>query len=251
MVASLLKIVSTGIQDERLQPPKGQPDLGSFLTVIVKSGRYATNWARIDFDTSPDFGKSSVIRLPTKGEMIGRIYLVTQMPDIKTPQLKAYYARKPIKLKQYYTSKNLYAGNGTYLDSITFTYPQNGVPLIYPAGDLGLAAFSGVQLDDLVIDGIYTLSVSVPNNTTSVFSMALTDKALGLAQFNQLNTDTFSLVGTVMVDTTTPFLRYTYNATSKWQDISMPAGIVVGDADTSTRTITIQFNGSEYIGAGI
>ena len=251
MVASLLKIVSTGIQDERLQPPKGQPDLGSFLTVIVKSGRYATNWTRIDFDTRPDFGRSSVIRLPTKGEMIGRIYLVTQMPDIKTAQLKAYYARKPIKLAPYYTSKNLYAGNGTYLDSITFTYPQNGVALTYPAGDLGLASFTGVQLDDLVIDGTYTLSVSVPTNTNSVFSMALTDKALGLAQFNQLNTDTFSLIGTVMVDTTTPFLRYTYNATNKWQDISMPAGIVVGDQDTSTRTITIQFNGSEYMGVGI
>ena len=250
MVASLLKVVSTGIQDERLQPPKGQPDLGSFLTVIVKAGRYATNWTRIDFDTSPDFAKSSVIRLPTKGEMIGRIYLVTQMPDIKTPQLKAYYARKPIKLAEYYTSKNLYAGNGTYLDSITFTYPQNGIPLTYPAGDLGLASFSGVQLDDLVIDGIYTLSVSVPDNTNSVFSMALTDKALGLAQFNQLNTDTFSLVGTYMIDTTTPFLRYTYNATSKWQDISMPSGIVPGDQDTITRTNTIQFNGSQYIAAG-
>jgi hypothetical protein len=182
--------------------------------------------------------------------MIGRIYLVTQMPDIKTPQLKAYYARKPIKLKQYYTSKNLYAGNGTYLDSITFTYPQNGVPLIYPAGDLGLAAFSGVQLDDLVIDGTYSLSVSVPDNTTSVFSMALTDKALGLAQFNQVNTDTFSLIGTVMVDTTTPFLRYTYNATSKWQDISMPAGIALSTVEPYTRTNTIQFNGSQYIAAG-
>jgi hypothetical protein len=90
MVASLLKIVSTGMQDERLQPPKGQPDLGSFLTVMVKAGRYATNWTRIDFDTKPDFGKSSVIRLPTKGEMIGRIYLVTQMPDIATIQRKAY-----------------------------------------------------------------------------------------------------------------------------------------------------------------
>ena len=250
MVVSLLKIISTGVQDERLQPPKGQPDLKSFLTVIVKAGRYATNWTRIDFDTSPDFAKSSVIRLPTKGEMIGRIYLVTQMPDIKTPQLKAYYARKPIKLAQYYTSKNLYNGNGTYLDSITFTYPQNGVPLTYSAGDLGMASFSGVQLDDLVIDGIYTLSVSVPNNTNSVFSMALTDKALGLAQFNQLNTDTFSLIGTVMVDTTSPFLRYTYNATSKWQDISVPPGIVPGDPDTITRTNTIQFNGSEYIAAG-
>ena len=250
MVASLLKVVSTGIQDERLQPPKGQPDLGSFLTVIVKAGRYATNWTRIDFDTSPDFAKSSVIRLPTKGEMIGRIYLVTQMPDIKTPQLKAYYARKPIKLAQYYTSKNLYSGNGTYLDSITFTYPQNGVPLTYPAGDLGMASFSGVQLDDLLIDDIYTLSVSVPDNTTSVFSIALTDKALGAAQFNQLNTDTFSLVGTLMFDTITPFLRYTYNATSKWQDISMPSGIVPSMVEPFTITLTIQFNGSQYIAAG-
>jgi hypothetical protein len=199
MVASLLKVVSTGIQDERLQPPKGQPDLGSFLTVIVKSGRYATNWTRIDFDTSPDFAKSSVIRLPTKGEMIGRIYLVTQMPDIKTAQLKAYYTRKPIKLAPYYTSKNLYNGNGTYLDSITFTYPQNGIALIYSKDDIGLGSFTGVQLEDLVIDGTYSLSVSVPNNTTSVFSMALTDKALGLAQFNQLNTDTFSLIGMMML----------------------------------------------------
>lgn len=250
MVASLLKVVSTGIQDERLQPPKGQPDLGSFLTVIVKAGRYATNWTRIDFDTSPDFAKSSVIRLPTKGEMIGRIYLVTQMPDIKTPQLKAYYARKPIKLAQYYTSKNLYAGNGTYLDSITFTYPQNGTALTYPAGDLGLGSFSGVQLDDLVIDGIYTLSVSVPNNTSSVFSMALTDKALGAAQFNQLNTDTFTLIGTFIVSATTPFLRYTYNATNKWQDISVPAGIVLSTEESYTKTNTIQFNGSQYIAAG-
>jgi hypothetical protein len=178
--------------------------------------------------------------------MIGRIYLVTQMPDIKTPQLKAYYARKPIKLAPYYTSKNLYNGNGTYLDTITFTYPQNGVPLTYPAGDLGLASFSGVQLDDLVIDGIYTLSVSVPNNTSSAFSMALTDKALGASQFNQLNTDTFTLIGTFMLSETTPFLRYTYNATSKWQDISVPTGIY----GTGSRTNTIQFNGSQYIAAG-
>ena len=89
MVASLLKIISTGMQDERLQPPKDQPDLGAFLTVMIKAGRYATNWARIEFDTHPDFGKSSIVRLPTQGELIGRIFLVVQMPDIQTPQLLA------------------------------------------------------------------------------------------------------------------------------------------------------------------
>ena len=245
-MASLLKIVSTGIQDERLQPPKGQPDLGSFLTVIVKSGRYATNWTRVDFDVSPNFGKSSVIRLPTKGEMISRIYLVTQMPDIKTPQLKAYYARKPIKVANYYTSKNLYDGNGKYVDSISFTYPQNGRALTYPVDHLGAASFTGIQLDDLIIDGTYMLSVSVPDNTHSVFSMALTDKALGLAQFNQLNTDTFTLTGGYIDNVTDPFLRYTYNARNKWQDIAIPAGI----KPVNSKTNTIQFNGSQYIAGG-
>ena len=86
---ALLKIISTGMQDERLQPPKEQPSIDSFLTVIIKAGRYGTNWARIDFDTLPDFGKASVARLPTQGELIGRVFLVVQMPDIQTPQVKA------------------------------------------------------------------------------------------------------------------------------------------------------------------
>jgi len=93
MVASLLKIISTGMQDERLQPPKGQPSIDSLVTVLVKAGRYGTNWARIDFDTAPDFGKSAIARLPTQGELIGRVFLVVQMPDIQTPQLLAQTAR--------------------------------------------------------------------------------------------------------------------------------------------------------------
>jgi len=63
MVASLLKIISTGMQDERLQPE--QPNLDAFVKVIVKAGRYGTQWARIDFDTLPSFGQSSIIRIPT------------------------------------------------------------------------------------------------------------------------------------------------------------------------------------------
>jgi hypothetical protein len=89
MVASLLKIISTGMQDERLQPPKGQPSIDSLVTVIVKAGRYGTSWSRIDFDSKPDFGKISIARLPVQGEIIARVFLVVQMPDIQTPQLTA------------------------------------------------------------------------------------------------------------------------------------------------------------------
>jgi hypothetical protein len=93
MVASLLKITSTGMQDERLQGSKEQPDMSAFLIVIVKTGRYATKWARIDFDTMPDFGKTSIVRLPVQGELIGRIFLVVNMPDIQTPQVTAQTAK--------------------------------------------------------------------------------------------------------------------------------------------------------------
>lgn len=89
MVASLLKVISTGIQDERLQPPKDQPSLDSFQTVFIKAGRYGTQWVKIDFDTLPNFGTTAVARLPVYGELVARVYLVTQMPDISTPQLTA------------------------------------------------------------------------------------------------------------------------------------------------------------------
>jgi len=89
MVASLLKIISTGIQDERLQPPKGQPSIDSLVSVIVKAGRFGTAWARIEFDTKPDFGKIAIARLPVQGEIIARVFLVVQMPDIQTPQIIA------------------------------------------------------------------------------------------------------------------------------------------------------------------
>ena len=93
MVVSLLKIISTGIQDERLQPPKDQPSIDSLVYVLIKPGRYGTAWARIDFDTNPAFGKSAIVRLPVQGELISRVYLVVQMPDIQTPQLRAQTAK--------------------------------------------------------------------------------------------------------------------------------------------------------------
>lgn len=189
-MSSLLKIVSTGIQNERLQPPKGQPDIGSFLTVMVKSGRYATNWVRIDFDTKPDFGKTSVIRLPTKGEMIGRIYLVTYMPDIKTPQLKAFYTRKSVNLAENYVSQDLYYGDGRYLNKTAFTSPLNGLA---PPSAIN-ANFEGIQLDDLIVGDDYTINVICSAATQTAFSLIFSDRPLKTAAFNMLNTNASSFM---------------------------------------------------------
>ena len=244
MVASLLKIVSTGMQDERLQPPKGQPSLGSFLTVMVKAGRYATNWSRIDFDTAPDFGKSSVIRLPTKGELIGRVYLVTTMPDIATIQKRAYYARKPLKSANTNYSQVSLFGTDEHTLTTNLTFPRAFGPPIYPNPDYGLANFIGYQLDDLNVDAIYSISIRTSPKATSntIFEFLLTDKALTSSEFDLLNTDTF-LVAAVQDTGNGIIFIYSYNGLA-WINTPPITNIENPIMDS------IAYNSSQYIASG-
>lgn len=89
MVVSLLRVIYTGIQDERLLPPKGKPAYEFFTKVFLKAGRFTTEWVRLDFDTRPNFASQASITLPRQGHLISRLYLVTTMPNILTPQLAA------------------------------------------------------------------------------------------------------------------------------------------------------------------
>lgn len=89
MVVSLLRVIYTGMQDERLLPPKGKPAYQFFTKVFLKAGRFTTQWVRLDFDTRPNFATQASITLPRQGHLISRLYLVTTMPDIVGPQLAA------------------------------------------------------------------------------------------------------------------------------------------------------------------
>lgn len=89
MVAALLRVIHGGAQDVRLLPPKGQPNIGFFVKAFVRAGRFTTQWVRLDFDTRPILGQQAVITLPVKGQLLSKLYLVTTMPDIHTPQLAA------------------------------------------------------------------------------------------------------------------------------------------------------------------
>jgi len=89
MVASLLRPLHSGIQDLRLLPPKGQPNIDFFKKVFYKCGRFTTQWVRIDFDQVPDFGKSVTSTLPRQGHLISRLYCVINLPDIAGPQIAA------------------------------------------------------------------------------------------------------------------------------------------------------------------
>jgi len=89
MVASLLKIISSGIQDERLT---FKHTLYPFKKIWVKAGRFTTQWGRLDFENTPTFGNTAFVRLLRQGHLITRLFLVAEMPDIYSPQAKAQVA---------------------------------------------------------------------------------------------------------------------------------------------------------------
>jgi len=87
--AGLLKILVSGLQDERLLPPKGQPRLDAFQKAFVKAGRFTTEIYRVEFDNQPAFGTTARVTIPRRGHLVTRAYLVTVMPDIATAQQQA------------------------------------------------------------------------------------------------------------------------------------------------------------------
>ena len=86
MVVALLRILHTGLQDERLLPPKGKPATEFFKKVFIKGGKFTTSWVRLDFDTRPTFGSTATLTIPRQGHLVTRMYLITTMPDIATSQ---------------------------------------------------------------------------------------------------------------------------------------------------------------------
>ena len=86
MVASLLKVISSGIQDERLD---FKHTLYPFTKIWIKAGRWTTQWGRLEFDNTPTFGNTAFFRILRKGHLVTRLFLVAEMPDIWTPQYLA------------------------------------------------------------------------------------------------------------------------------------------------------------------
>jgi len=90
MVASLLKVIASGIQDERLS---FKSTLYPFRKVWNKAGRFTTRWERLDFENTPTFGNTGFFKILRKGHLVTRLYLVAQMPDIFTVQAQAAIAK--------------------------------------------------------------------------------------------------------------------------------------------------------------
>jgi len=92
----MFHIVTTGLQDlERLNPPKGKPTVQFYRSVFMKRTRWASQWRRVDFDNLADFGRKATVTLPQLGELISRVVLVVDLPDIFTVQRQAYLASLP------------------------------------------------------------------------------------------------------------------------------------------------------------
>ena len=82
MVASLLRNLTSGVQDGRLLCSKGDPNISFFTKVFIRAGRFTTQWIRLDFDNVPTLGNTNVLTIPRKGHLITKLYLVTTLPDI-------------------------------------------------------------------------------------------------------------------------------------------------------------------------
>ena len=89
MVAALLRVVYGGIQDSRFICQKGRPNPDFFVKAFIRAGRFTTQWTRLDFDILPVMGTTATITLPRKGQLLSRLYMVTNMPDISTQQTAA------------------------------------------------------------------------------------------------------------------------------------------------------------------
>jgi hypothetical protein len=93
--ASMFHIVTSGLQDkERLNAPKGQPSIRFYSAVFMRRTRWASQWRRVEFDNLADFGKKATVTLPQLGELISRVILVVNLPDIYTIQQQAEAAAR-------------------------------------------------------------------------------------------------------------------------------------------------------------
>ena len=90
--ATNLTIVSSGLQDARLQPSRGNPDINQFITVVRKTTRWAAQWNRVEFDGSPEFGQRVSLTIPRIAELVAGVTIAVTMPDIYGPQLAAIRA---------------------------------------------------------------------------------------------------------------------------------------------------------------
>jgi hypothetical protein len=88
MSAGLHRILHSGHQDERLVGPA----LPWYNKPTERTGRYTTQWRRVDFDTTPAYGTKAVASIPVAGELLTRIYLVANLPSFG-PGLEAARAQ--------------------------------------------------------------------------------------------------------------------------------------------------------------
>jgi hypothetical protein len=104
MVASLLRPLSSGLQNERIT--YAQPNFMQFLKVFVKAGRFTTQLVRLDFNQLPAFGTPTTVDLIRKGHFISRLFLVATLPDISAVQIAAAAAAAPAAVKPQFSYTN-------------------------------------------------------------------------------------------------------------------------------------------------
>ena len=80
MSAGLHRVLHSGHQDQRLVGPAAP----WYVKPVEKTGRYTTQWRRVEFDTTPAYGIKATATIPVAGELITRAYIVATLPSFST-----------------------------------------------------------------------------------------------------------------------------------------------------------------------
>jgi hypothetical protein len=200
MVASLLRIVHSGPQNERLQQQQQQqqqqPNTKFFKKLFIKAGRFTTQWERLDFNTPPQFGQQAIIVLPRKGHLLSRLYLVTNYPTINN------FSTETVLTSNIFLSSNTIFSTKTFSNTVfitsnlqidTDTSPVTTISLpsdLYPASNTSndiTWRFSG-SFNSNGTPNSPVLSWSIKNNCNDILYNSNT-----AAYTNLFTTDPFSL----------------------------------------------------------
>ena len=180
MVAALLRVLHSGIQDSRLLPTKGNPNIELFSKVLIRAGRFTTQWVRLDFDSQPAFGAKSIITIPRKGHLVSRLYLVSTMPNLDTVQFVAKEAASKL-------GKPFLGPYFNWTNSLGHALIQQATLTI---GGVRVEQIDGRLLE--VLDEFYT-----PLEKVELVNKLISRNMTNFPQFNVLNEEAISPPTTV------------------------------------------------------
>lgn len=88
MGSGIMQLSSTGISDKYLT---GNPQITFFKTIYRRHTNFAVENIKQDFMSTPSFGQTITCKIPSNGDLITKLYLEINLPELKQIQSNSTY----------------------------------------------------------------------------------------------------------------------------------------------------------------